>query len=191
MWLTTDSTYPHLATTNCCIALFAYQSSTILPFGVLLVGTCHVSEFSNTSLTLVFYIYHSQMSSTNRPYVFFVQGHIFSSPNSSTIPLIPPQNPISSEDMQLPKEFTKTRWADPRYPGFPFIPLCPRFTTEPFTCLRPPRDHFPIERSKSAWMLAPATVKCFQIIENDLRLIKRTLRLTVESPITLPSSWER
>lgn len=131
------------------------------------------------------------MSSTNRPYVFFVQGHIFSSPNSSTIPLIPPQKPISSEDMRQPKECTKTRWADPRYPGFPFIPLRPRFTTEPFDCLRPPRDQFPIEGSKSAWKLAPATVKCLHIIENDLRLIEKILRLTVESPITLPSSWER
>jgi len=112
------------------------------------------------------------MSLCQRPYTFLVENHVFSSPNSSTIPPIPPRGTIGSDL----RDVRNTRWADPRYPGLPFIPLSPRFDSGPFSCLGPPRQVFPINGSESSWQLAPATVKSFKILENDLHLIERALR---------------
>jgi hypothetical protein len=131
------------------------------------------------------------MSSTHGLNVFLVDKHIFSSPNSQTIPPIPLSASISAAHPHCcPREAMKTRWADPCFPGFPFIPLSPRFAFEPFRCLGPPRDAFPIEGSGMSWRLAQATIKSFQVLENDLCLIEKALRRAAsEVTLTLPSSW--
>ena len=129
----------------------------------------------------------ARMSSAHRrPYVFDVNDHILSSPNSKTIPPFPLAVAINSSD---PRETMKTRWADDRYPGLPFVPLFPRFDSEPFCCLKPPRDVFPIEGSGSSWRLAGATARSFQALEHDLCLIERSLRTTPEATFPLPSWW--
>src|SRR5882762_2779068 len=129
----------------------------------------------------------ARMSSAHRrPYVFDVNDHILSSPNSKTIPPFPLAVAINSSD---PRETMKTRWADDRYPGLPFVPLFPRFDSEPFCCLKPPRDVFPIEGSGSSWRLARATARSFQALEHDLCLIERSLRATPEATFPLPSWW--
>lgn len=80
------------------------------------------------------------------------------------------------------------RWADPCYPGLPFIPLSPRFDSELFRCLSPPRGVFPIEGSGFSWRLKPATVKSFKALENDLLLVEKALR-TWDATLKLPSWW--
>jgi hypothetical protein len=126
------------------------------------------------------------MSSTDRLHVFCVENHIYSSPNSTTIPSIPPSAPFLSQAMD-PRDASTIRWADRRYPGFPFIPLSPRFDMGPFRCLHPPRDVFPIKGSGSSWQLAPATAKAFRVLENDLHLITRALRTDSVPMLISPS----
>ena len=127
------------------------------------------------------------MRSTCSHTVFVVDNHVYSSPNSNTIPRIPRQTD-SSIDIHLRDTMT-VRWADNRYPGFPFIPTAPRFNSEPFRCLKPPRDVFPIEGSGTSWRLSPATVNSLSALENDLHLIERTLRAAPLAKVKLPSHW--
>lgn len=122
-----------------------------------------------------------------RPHVFLVDNHVFSSPNSSTIPPIPSKGRIGSD----PSDALKPRWADARYPALPFTPLSPRFDSDLFSCLQSPRRIFPAEVSSSSYRLAPATTKALRILENDLRLMVKALETTSEpKPLQLPASYE-
>jgi hypothetical protein len=130
------------------------------------------------------------MSSTCRLHTFFVEGDIFSSPNSSIIPIVPLKVPIDPQNLDSAEVLTP-RWADARYPGFPFIALSPRFDVEPFRCLGPPRGVFPVEDLGSSWRLAPATIKSFKVLENDLYIIEKSLRSASASTLNLPSCFTR
>src|ERR1700729_1440684 len=131
--------------------------------------------------------------SWRRPHIFFVDNHIYSSPNSSTIPLIPSAQAIQGD----PEEARKTRWADPRYPGLPFVPVSPCFNSDPFNCLGPLKNEFPIQGSGSSWQLLPATVTLFQCLEDGLRRIEHALRSRLElerlslPPLTQPFPFPR
>lgn len=122
-----------------------------------------------------------------RPHIFLVDNYVYSSPNSGTIPPIPPKERIGSD----PSEALKPRWADARYPALPFIPLSPRFDSDLFSCLQSPRGKFPTEVSSSSYRLAPATAKALSILENDLRLMVKALKTSSEpKPLQLPASFE-
>ena len=114
------------------------------------------------------------MSSTHRLHTFLIKGDIFSSPNSGIIPIVPLKVPIDPQNLDSAEVLTP-RWADARYPGFPFIALSPCFDVEPFRCLGPPRGVFPVEDLGSSWRLTPATIKSFKVFENDLYIMEKLL----------------
>jgi hypothetical protein len=90
--------------------------------------------------------------------------------------MIPPAQEVQDD----PEKVRHTLWADPRYPGLPFVPVAPRFDSGPFNCLSPPKNGFPIQGSGSSWKLAPATVTLFQCLEDELRRIEHALRSKLE-----------
>jgi hypothetical protein len=158
-----------------------------LPFFEVILLLFHPFIFSISIANILFLACTAGMPSTHHTNVFFVNNHIFSSPNTGTIPPIPSIFSIDKNNPH-PRDTMTIRWADPCYPGLPFIPLSPRFDSEPFRCLSPPRGVFPIEGSGFSWRLKPATVKSFQALENDLLLVEKALR-TWDATLKLPSWW--
>jgi hypothetical protein len=127
------------------------------------------------------------MSSCQHPYIFLIENHVFSSPDSHTIPPIPLRGTIGFDL----RDIRNTHWANPHYPSLPFIPLSPCFDLGPFSCLGPPCQVFPINGSGSSWQLAPATVKSLKILENNLYLIERTWQKTHKAGLLpLPSLYQ-
>jgi hypothetical protein len=126
---------------------------------------------------------------SRRPYVFIVDNHVFSSPNSSTIPPIP-SNDRNVSSKSLPGDTLNIHWANSRYPGLAFTPVSPRFYSEPFQCLKPPQNVFPIEGSGWSWRLAQATADSFSALERDLSTIEGALRATPHASLSLPPSYD-
>jgi hypothetical protein len=125
-----------------------------------------------------------------RPHVFVVDNQVFSSPNSSTIPPIPSHDPNVWASDPLPKDALNICWANPRYPGLAFTPASPRLHSEPFKCLKPPRNIFPIEVSAGSWRLAQATADSFSALERDLCTIEGAMRAnTSRASLSLPPSY--
>jgi hypothetical protein len=106
---------------------------------------------------------------------FIVDDQIYTSPNSSRFPNLPPPRPLV-EDTPTSKDWQIPRWAETRHPFLAYVPLSPRFDKNPFSRLRPVGKKFPVVGSGTTWRVAPSTVSQFKSLEDNLVFIAQTLQ---------------
>ena len=114
---------------------------------------------------------YSSRQIPSRPYVFVDGDDVYTSPNCSTLPAIPPHRLGLVEDTPIPKAAQMTRWADKRHPFLPYVPLSPRFDKPPLNRLTPVSKNYPVVGSGTRWRVAPATIEQFENLENNLQFI--------------------
>lgn len=102
-------------------------------------------------------------SPAKRPFVFYRDGHVYSSLTSDYLPPVP--EPLLSLDTDAPytSQCQKPRWVDPRYPYFAFTPVHPQIDIGPFSCLH--RYHIRAERITGGWKAPSGTIRAFIDLE--------------------------
>src|SRR6202011_1307856 len=147
-----------------------------------------------SSPKILFFLCSVATMFSGRPHVFVVDNQVFSSPNSSTMPPIPSHdlNVWQCDPLPSPREALNICWANPWYPGLAFTPVSSRLHSEPFKCLKPPRNMFPIEGSAWSWLLAQATADSFSALEHDLCAIEGAMHANISrASLSLPPSYHR